>query len=228
MNSRAGSCTNRCATGQPWEPLAPTTLALRRKNASAKTVAKLQRAFSSLPAHRQRLIKRQYQRLVQVYGDTAALGTHNSGRLRRAALGILERMRPNITPGRYKQLKTELKKKTPLEKAERLAVAGSYALILRDSGRLFNSLGPALRGGGEQLLAVTPGQVVVGSGVKYGDYHTSPKPRKISKRTGKPKLPRRQFLPDDLNPMPATWWTAATTALTRGMVTPSFWATYLS
>lgn len=78
--------------------------------------------------------------------------------------------------------------------------------ILRDTGRLLNSLSPGLlsgagsavsyskpggEGGSEQIMEVQPGVVIVGTNVKYASGH----------QRGK-----RPFLPDESHPVPVVWW----------------------
>jgi phage gpG-like protein len=213
-------------TGQPWEPLAPTTLALRNKQAGAKVIAKLERELPKLSRARRVLIQRQFQRALQLYGNSA-LGTYNGPRLRRAALGILQRMKGSLTPSRYKKLRAELTAKPKKDKPYRMALAAAHALPLRDTGRLFNSLSPALQGSGDQVLKLLPGQLTIGTNVAYAVFHDSPKPRKARKSDGKPRLPRRQFLPDGEKPLPLSWRKAAVDALAMGLRAPSFWTTYL-
>jgi hypothetical protein len=209
-------------TGQPWAPLADVTLALRRKVSTPKAVGKLGAAFDSLSARRQRLIRVQYERVKALYEEPAP-----EGKRRRAALGILERMKRDLPLMRYKALRAELTKVHKPEKIKRLALAAAHALILRSTGRLLNSLSPALRGGGEQFFELKPGTLSVGTNVAYGRFHNSPLARRL-KKDGLPRLPRRQFLPDGIVPMPSKWWKSGTDALMAGFRSPSFWATYLA
>lgn len=75
--------------------------------------------------------------------------------------------------------------------------------ILRDTGRLFASLGPALPMAGTvlvgrtvpgQMLVVKPGSVSVGTNVKYGKYH----------HLGTGSIPKRPLWPDWTR-WPAQW-----------------------
>lgn len=85
--------------------------------------------------------------------------------------------------------------------------------ILRDTGVLLNSLGPGElfvsgttpiynkpsgEGGDQQVMEPLPGSIIVGTNVRYADYHQSREPRT--------RLPRRQFLPDDEQQIPTQWW----------------------
>ncbi len=86
--------------------------------------------------------------------------------------------------------------------------------ILRDTGVLLNSLSPgvlttagaeinyrkpAALGGEQQLFEATAGTVIVGTTVPYAAVHNYGHP-------AKPKMPRRQFLPDDERQVPDVWW----------------------
>lgn len=209
----------------PWEPLAPTTLVLRRKDSSAKVIARLEKDLAKLPAYRQRLVRAQYLRAVQVY-RADAIGSMSGRQARRAARGILERMKRHITPARYKKLKSELQEQTRGDRAYRLAMAAAHAEILRDTDRGFNSLSPTYKGP-DQVLKHEPGAFTIGTNVQYMAYHQSDQPRKLRK-DGKPRLPRRQFLPDMATPIPAPWWKAMTDTLGQGLASGVFWKLYLS
>lgn len=80
--------------------------------------------------------------------------------------------------------------------------------ILRDTGRLLNSLGPGEingeqyrkpngDGGDEQVWKAGPGFVTVGTNVAYAATHNF--------GDAKRGIPRRQFLPDDGQPIPVAW-----------------------
>jgi hypothetical protein len=77
--------------------------------------------------------------------------------------------------------------------------------ILRDTGRLLNSLSPGLlsgkgpavsyskpsgEGGNEQIFETEPGLVIVGTNVEYAETHQKTRP----------------FLPDDRHAVPVAWW----------------------
>lgn len=209
----------------PWEPLSAVTLALRRKDPAQKVVDKLRAEIGKLPAYRQRLVAVQFNRAYRLY-RADELGDVSARRARLRARKILERMRPSISATRYKQLAGELARDQKVSRAVRLAVAAAHAEILRDTGRLFNSLSPSLRGEGDNVLRTEPGVVVVGTNVDYAKYHQSGRPRKLRK-DGRPVLPRRQFLPDAARPMPPEWREAALGALRSGLASADFWRTYL-
>jgi hypothetical protein len=207
--------------GVSWPPLAASTLALRRKVSGAKAVARLAAAYAGLPAHRRRQVREQYRRLLRLYRDDAG-----GAAARRAARGLLRRLRAHLPPSRYKRLEAELRAAPAAERARRLALAGAHAEVLRDTGRLLNSLSPGVRSA-DRVLRAGPGEVVVGSNVAYLKYHQSARPRR-RKADGTPRLPRRQVLPDAGRPVPRAWWRAVGGALGRGLADPAFWRAYLT
>lgn len=196
--------------GITWPPLSQVTLALRRKDSSTATVERAKSELKNLPLARRKLIGIQYSRLFKLY--TAAKGQFSDRKslmARKYARRLVELMKPYIAPGRYKKLVGELSKTLPDPRARRLAIAGATALILRDTGRLLNSLSPQFSGP-DRILRVAPGTVTVGSNVRTKTgipllaLHNSSAPRKL-KKDGTPKLPRRQVLPDLQHPMPDSW-----------------------
>lgn len=81
--------------------------------------------------------------------------------------------------------------------------------ILRDTGILFNSLSPGIltktgyrkpkkKGGSEQIMDVSAGQVIVGTNVAYADTHQNGSPSR--------KIPARPFLPRSQSDVPRIWW----------------------
>ena len=86
-------------------------------------------------------------------------------------------------------------------------LGGREVEILRDTGILLNSLSPgeliegryaepSIEGGSQQKFEVNPGEVAVGTNVLYASTH----------QDGWKHIPRRQFLPDEDNPVPQSWW----------------------
>src|SRR5690606_373949 len=82
--------------------------------------------------------------------------------------------------------------------------------IMRDTGVLLNSLSPgrltqsgyskpAGEGGAGQIFELGMASVIVGPNVAYAAAHNYGHP-------ARPKLPRRQFLPDDESQIPESWW----------------------
>lgn len=208
----------------PWAALSPVTLALRKKDAAAKVVARLAADIAKLPAHRRRLVARQYARALALYRTD----TGQPKRDRKNALRIVKAMerRGALTKTRSKELRSQLEKPLKADRARRLALAAAYSLILRDTGRLFNSLTPGLRSS-DQICQAEPGAIVVGSNVDYLKYHQSDQPRKL-KKDGTPRLPRRQVLPDAAHPIPEAWWEALRHELEEGLASAAFWREFLA
>lgn len=214
----------RDAMGIQWAPLAASTLALRRTAGGAGQAAKLRQMFARLPDTRKRLVAVQYHRLLNLY--KAEQRQSRSGAASRAtARRLLELIRPFISPTRYAQTQKRLVE-LHNGKAKQAAVLGAYSLILRDTGRLFNSLSPQLNGGGDGVLAAAPGAVSIGSNVDYLRYHQSSAPRRM-KKDGTPRLPRRQVLPDAATPIPEEWWRRMHETFGRGLRSEQFWRWFL-
>lgn len=235
------------AMGITWQPLSPVTLSLRRKGTtSAKAMVKLGKMFKDAPKSRQRLIRRNYQKLKELYESDMAERGKPGSRAKRAAIRILHLTKPYITEARFKKTLAELnrsdflktirgKKKLKTaremirdrEAIKRTSLAGAFALILRDTGRLLNSLSPEHRGSVDQQLKIAPGVLTVGSNVSYFVYHQSNEPRKL-KKDGTPILPRRQVLPDETHPMPDSWKNAMGSTIVNAISSKEFWTSYLS
>jgi hypothetical protein len=194
-------------------------LALRTKNPSAKVAKRLEGDFTKAPIHTQQLIKRNYEKLRNVY-EADSRGSYEGKLARSYALRILELTRPYISASRYAKLKGELREQKS-ERAHRLAYAGAFAKILRDTGRMLNSISPQINSA-DRVLRAAPGAVSAGSNVSYFKYHQSSAPRK-KKADGSDKLPRRQILPDEDKPIPAAWWIDIRGTLAHGLEHPNFW-----
>lgn len=210
--------------GIQWPPLAASTLALRRKVTGAKSLAKLRATLTALPAYRRQLIKIQRDRLLEVY--RSAPGSRVQ---RRQALRFLRLMQPHLAPSRYRKLVSEIKDQKPAKGAA-LAFSGAFAVILRDTGGLFNSLSPTITP--DTVLAAGPGSITVGSnkttasGLNLLDLHDSDQPR-AKKKDGTDRLPRRQVLPDAAHPIPQAWWADMVAAYASGLNQREFWVSYL-
>lgn len=214
----------RDAMGIQWAPLAGSTLALRRTAGGKSQAVKLREMFGRLPENRKRLVGVQYHRLLNLFKAEQRQSKPGAAD-RRTATRLLELIKPFISPTRYKQTAkrlVELHNGT----AKQAAVLGAYSLILRDTGRLFNSLSPQLNGGGDQVLAAGPGSVSIGSNVDYLKYHQSSAARRM-KKDGTPRLPRRQVLPDDATPIPDEWWRRMHETFGRGLRSDQFWTRFL-
>lgn len=209
--------------GIRWAPLSPVTLALRNKTSSGKVVAKITANMPKMPIHRQRLVKIHYERLLSVY--QANKSASSSGRAaRNYAKKLLEIIKPNISPTRYKKLKGELQEQDD-PKAYRLAAAGAVAMILRVSGDLLRSLSPEIQHP-MRVLQVVPGSIHIGSRIAWMKFHQSSLPRKL-KASGEPKLPRRQILPDKEKPIPSKWKKEVNRQWKKTLMSPALWIRFL-
>ena len=180
------------------------------------------------PAYRQRMFQNNLNKMKALFSPSDEGERVNSRAIRKRALRILELMKPYLSDKRYERTRKELElvgpKSAKKKKAYfgRVAIAAAGALILRDSGRLFNSLSPMLRTA-DQVLKTVPGAVEIGTNVEYAKYHQSKDARK-TKSDGTPILPRRHFLPDD---MPADWLKEAARTLKEMIATPAFLIRFL-
>jgi len=196
--------------GTVWERLSVVTLALRRKDAGISAISRMLDELTGkngkASPSRRRMFLNNAKRMRAFYergADRAA---------RRRALKILELMKPYISDTRYNKTKKELedigKPKKSRKAVNRLIFASAGALILRDTGDLFNSLEPFLGAVG-QIFNLGPGWVEIGTKKSYAKYHQSPEPRKM-KADGTPILPRRPFIPDKI---PQSWYDDAVNTL---------------
>lgn len=231
--------------GIQWAPLSPVTLALRRKGpGGAKAIVRLGKSFKNAPLARQKLIRRNYQRLRDLYESDMSVRGHPGAQSKRVAIRILKLTKPYITPDHFKKTLAELNRsdflktirgKTRLKTAKqmvqdraaikRTSFVAAFALILRDTGILLGSLSPDVRSS-DMINKFEPGALTIGSNVEYMKYHQSSAPRKL-KADGTPRLPRRQILPDDDKPIPPTWWVAVVGTIRQAMAQPQFWTAYL-
>lgn len=214
--------------GTVWPDLSPVTLGLRDKNTTPKAIAGLMKEVADAPAHRQRMFARNLDKMKALFTPGTDDERSNSRTIRWKALRILEVMKPYLTEKRYERTKRQLKLLGPKQEKKRkaffgrVAQAAAGALILRDSGRLFNSLSPLLRNE-DQFLKAVPGACEIGTNVEYAGYHQSKEARKL-KKDGTPVLPRRNFLPDE---MPGEWLKEAARTLKQMIATPAFLIRFL-
>lgn len=196
--------------GTVWERLSVVTLALRRKDTGISAISRMLDELTGkngkVSPSRRRMFLNNAKRMRAFYergADRAA---------RRRALKILELMKPYISDTRYNKTKKELedigKGKKSRKAVNRLIMASAGALILRDTGDLFNSLEPYLGAIG-QIFNLGDGWVEIGTKKSYARYHQSPEPRKL-KADGTPILPRRPFIPDKI---PQSWYDDAVNTL---------------
>lgn len=205
--------------GTQWQQLSVVTLALRQKYKSVKDIQKIVDDLTGkngkVSASRRRMFLSNAKRMRRLYEG----GAYKSAR--RRALKLLEKMKPYISQTRYNSVKRELERigKTKLKRKtlNKLVFASAAALILRDTGDLFNSLEPFI-GAIDQIFTIGPGWVDVGTKKDYAKYHQSPEPRKL-KKDGTPILPRRPFIPDIV---PQFWYDDALDIL-RQMLGSASW-----
>jgi hypothetical protein len=217
------------AFGQPWAPLAPATLAARRIVATPKAIARVRSQYNKMTPEQKALVKEHAKRL------SAAL---HSRKEQNQAINVLRKQRRagKITQKFFdKRVKLIRSPGTgrDLNKKAMHVTAGAYAKILRDTGRLLNSLSPQFVGSADQILRTGPGWVEVGSnvmsdsGVPILTYHTSPKPRKQKKDGSGPVLPRRKVLPDNAQDLPDAWMTAIRDEVSLVLGSREFWLAFL-
>ena len=90
-------------------------------------------------------------------------------------------------------------------------LGGRQVEILRDTGRLLNSLSPGLlsgsgtslnynkppeEGGEDQIFELPSGEIIVGTNTIYASTH----------QHGTEHIPQRKMLPDNETPVPPVWW----------------------
>lgn len=215
--------------GTVWPELSPVTLGLRDKNTTPKAIAGLMSEVAKAPDYRRRMFERNLNKMKALFTPSSDGERVNSKAIRTKALRILELMKPYLTEKRYERTRKQLKLLGPKQEKKRkeffsrVANAAAGALILRDSGRLFNSLSPILRPDNDQVLKTVPGLCEIGTNVEYAGYHQSNEPRKL-KKDGTPVLPRRNFLPDIV---PGEWLKEAARTLKQTIATPSFLIRFL-
>ncbi len=205
--------------GIQWKPLSIVTLLLRRTGQTgSKGLAKLKTRIAGMTIRNQRRIKELYrQQLLILHNLDPYSLTHKTH-----ARNILEKKRRAglITPTRYNELRKVLDSRLKPQSIEAFALAQATALILRDTGRMLNSLGPGTASA-DRIARAVPGAVIVGTNVTYFKYHQSSAPR-IKKKDGSDKLPRRQVLPDATHPIPQDWWEAMTAECAKGIASKAF------
>ncbi len=216
------------AWGTPWPALSPTTLALRRIVTTPKAIARAKERFKKFSPEHQALVREHEQRI------TKALYSHAG---KKAAIRVLQKKRRagTITQQEYaKKVKLiEGQTKADAKARAKAVVAGAYALILRDTGRLLNSLSPSFAGNADQILRTGPGFVEVGSNVQTDTglpllaLHTSPKARKQKRDGTGDVLPRRKVIPDDTADIPSPWMEAIRKEVAATLSDRHWWLAFL-
>lgn len=188
--------------GIQWPPLSKAYLAYGRRfgrgeQNALKRAAGLGRQHRHAPGGRKGLLtNQQLKTWRQIYARA----------LRRLAVSMPVEEAKRIAAGHaWKVMKEEHGARTKLE------VFGNRDVeILRDTGVLLNSLSPGRltqsgyhkpsgEGGADQIFELGMASVIVGTNVAYAAAHNYGHP-------ARPKLPRRQFLPDDESQIPESWW----------------------
>lgn len=216
------------AMGVRWPALAAATLILRRIVSTPASIKRLKAKLAKFSPHQRRRLIIHARRLAGIIARSPLYRQQ-----RRFALRILEKKRRagSISPAAYNQARKRLTGPMTAAKAKREIIAGAFALILRDTGRLLNSLSPILGAPG-QVVNIAPGRMEIGSNVRTRngrnllDLHDSDRPRKIS-RAGKVILPRRQVLPESESQMPVVWVQRMTETLERSIASREFLLMYL-
>lgn len=167
--------------GIRWPELSPTTVANRR-------VGHRDRRENTDIARRERIRQRETRRALSRF---------------RLSLPEGEAQRRAAIVGGIKA--TQLTGRTKLQ-----TLGNRQVEILRDTDVLLNSLSPGelsnqgrytkptAEGGEEQIFELAPGEVTVGTNVKYASTHQ----HGDSSRN----IPARPFLPGDQYPVPSVWW----------------------
>lgn len=187
--------------GVKWAPLSGYTIMKRLQKGKGRRGiqygVKIERAF------------RRYQKAKEAYIATAKRLGGFSKRVKRSTVAK--------TKAKLEKLDLRLKlAKQRWEKAEanlQAAIAGIE--ILRDTGRLYNSLSPGESGQikPDGFLEVEPGVAVVGTNVEYAPDHMQ------GRGFGHPNGPPMPARPPLVDPAlwPASWWNRLTNAATHGI-----------
>lgn len=175
------------AAGEKWAPLSPVTI---RKRLSKGRLGKKQ-----LPLK----VRRALERFIAAKAEYIK-AAKRAGGFKKAKQSTMDKANAKV-----RRLEAKLKKyKARLEKAEtelQTAIAGIE--ILRDTGRMFNSLSPGESGqlNADGVLVVNPGEIVFGTNVEYAADHMTGR----DGSDGQPKMPARPLWPDP-EKWPSDWW----------------------
>lgn len=228
------------AMGYTWQPLAPSTIARR--------LVRLQRmpqSIRSRPGYQQRLdaerqekrrIRQQFRGEINEYNqqmrsqESEMAARYAAGMPRGEARALARR----IIKAEIDRFAAEVKRRQRRMNIDRVAksrVSRSSGMtrdewlaslaeveILRDTGRMLNSLSPGILagesymkptsdGGAEQVMDTAPGSVTVGTNVAYALYH----------QEGTARMPARPFFPKDAADVPDQWWSNWADAGTQAM-----------
>ena len=142
---------------------------------------------------------------------------------------LQRRTRKEITETALRRFRMSLPEAEAQRRAQALGaqvvISGKSLQILRDTGVLFNSLGPGrltgragsvsyskphVEGGEEQIFETAPGEVIVGTNVAYASTHQHGD-------SGR-NIPARPFLPTSATGVPQVWWDRWTAIANKALV----------
>jgi phage gpG-like protein len=164
------------AMGIQWPPLKKSTIAQR-------AVGPGDISSSSIIQERMKIVEQKYKKLVPIF-----MTAYPENRARRLARAAAERAA------------TEATQRTKIE-----ALGYRQVEMLRDTGRLLNSIQPGVlgangdySGGEDQQFDLSTGRIVIGSNVIYANAHQDGVPER--------NLPARPFFPVYDGQIPNEWW----------------------
>ena len=187
--------------GIGWPPLSPRTIANRRVGAGDKGLGKnitRRPGQSTLEAAQQALLVRKWERIRKRETKRALVRYQFSGLDEKEAL-------------RRARIVGSIKAGQEVGATKVEILGGRKVEILRDTGRLLNSLSPGILGGSgnlttyskppqdggeDQIFEVPAGEVIVGTNTIYAGTH----------QHGSEHIPQRKILPDVETPVPSIWW----------------------
>lgn len=164
------------AAGERWKPLSPVTIARRMEKGRNRPITRRQQRARERVARAELEYRKAKQRILN--SPTARKFYENADR-----------------QSAVKRKLWNLRQKLDQAKREYQAAVGSIE-ILRDTGRLYNSLSPGLTGSvlKDGSLDVRPGAAAFGTNVKYAAKH----------HYGDGKCPQRRLWPEPSR-WPSSW-----------------------
>lgn len=173
-----------------WPPLKPETIARRRQGKGDKRLVSDRTRTANLTAEQKKFFRQEVKR--------------RTGRLIHSGL---DRYRAAVAA--RGQVVRVLRKQGAAIQTKAGILGGRDAMILRDSGKLFNSLSPGVEdkpsSAPGQIFETPAGSVIVGTNVPYAAAH----------HNGTSRLPARPFWPKTL---PAVWWRELLATFNRGLL----------
>lgn len=188
------------AAGEQWAPLSPYTIRKRLEKGSLRK--------RDLPRKARRALDR-FQKAKDEYTKAVA----RLGGFKKAKRSTIDKAKSKVD-----RLEKKLAKYTAkLDKARAaLDTAIANIEILRDTGRMFNSLSPGESGelNDDGVLRVNPGEIVFGTNVEYAAEHMEGRPVATAKG---PPMPARPLWPEPKK-WPAQWWDQLSQAAADGLI----------